>query len=222
MNPYRVTFKKVLDPAEDATTDRIVSQVKEIINKYKVDGIHFDDYFYPNNEKKYKKLSKAEKMFAVNKMVRKVHSTVKAKSSRLLFGISPAGNPTYCHQIGADVETWLSNPGYVDYIIPQIYWTNQYLENGKKTAYFSKKLAQWRQMNKRDIPMYIGLALERAGGKLELDPGWLSSSRNLADMIKEIRKGNTEGYVLFDYSSLYRDVTQKEVKIIWRRSHLSA
>ena len=59
-------------------------------------------------------------------------------------------------------------------------------------------------------------------GKLELDPGWLSSSRNLADMIKEIRKGNTEGYVLFDYSSLYRDVTQKEVKIIWRRSHLSA
>ena len=53
--------------------------------------------------------------------------------------------------------------------------------------------------------MYIGLALERAGGKLELDPGWLSSSRNLADMIKEIRKGNTEGYVLFDYSSLYRD-----------------
>ena len=108
MNPYRVTFKKVLDPAEDATTDRIVSQVKEIINKYKVDGIHFDDYFYPNNEKKYKKLSKAEKMFAVNKMVRKVHSTVKAKSSRLLFGISPAGNPTYCHQIGADVETWLS------------------------------------------------------------------------------------------------------------------
>ena len=60
--------------------------------------------------------------------------------------------------------------------------------------------------------MYIGLALERAGGKLELDPGWLSSSHNLADMIKEIRKGNTEGYVLFDYSSLYRDVTQKEVK----------
>lgn len=47
---------------------------------------------------------------------------------------------------------------------------------------------------------------------VELDPGWLSSSRNLADMIKEIRKGNTEGYVLFDYSSLYRDVTQKEVK----------
>ena len=62
MNPYRVTFKKVLDPAEDTTTDRIVSQVKEIINKYKVDGIHFDDYFYPNNVKKYKKLSKGEKL----------------------------------------------------------------------------------------------------------------------------------------------------------------
>lgn len=58
MNPYRVTQKKVLNPASDKTNERIVAQVKEIVNKYKVDGIHFDDYFYPTNEKKYKKVKK--------------------------------------------------------------------------------------------------------------------------------------------------------------------
>ena len=55
--------------------------LKEYLKRFRLDG-----------KKKYKKLSKAEKMSAVNKMVRKVHSTVKAKSSRLLFGISPGAN----------------------------------------------------------------------------------------------------------------------------------
>lgn len=59
MNPYRVSSTKILDPASETTTVRIVNQVKEIINRYAVDGIHFDDYFYPTNIKKYKKVPAA-------------------------------------------------------------------------------------------------------------------------------------------------------------------
>lgn len=54
-------------------------QVQEIITHYPVDGIHFDDYFYPTNEKKYNKVSKAERKKNVNAMVKKVYQTVKAK-----------------------------------------------------------------------------------------------------------------------------------------------
>ncbi len=211
MNPYRVTQKKVLDPASDATVNRIVAQVKEIVTKYKVDGIHFDDYFYPTNEKKYNKVKKADRMKNVNQMVRKVYQTVKAKSSRLKFGISPAGGIDYCEKIGADVKTWMSQAGYVDYIVPQIYWSDEYIMEGVKTALFSERLAEWRSYNVRDIPMYIGLALYKAGYSLKEDPGWKKRNNNIASQLALIRAGNSEGYVLFSYLNLYKSVASKEV-----------
>ena len=212
MNPYRVTFKKVLDPGLASTTDRIVRQVKEIINRYPVDGIHFDDYFYPTNEKKYNKVTKTVRMNNVNAMVKKVYSTVKAKNKKLKFGISPAGNITYCEKIGADVKTWLSQSGYIDYIVPQIYWSDNYISSGKKTAMFTDRLAEWRALNVKDVPMYIGLALYKAGYSLKEDPGWKKSSKNIANQINKIRGGNTEGYVLFSYTDLLRSGAAKEIK----------
>ncbi len=211
MNPYRVTQKKVLDPASAETVKRIVAQVKEIVTKYKVDGIHFDDYFYPTNEKKYNKVKKADRMKNVNEMVRKVYQTVKAKSSRLKFGISPAGGIDYCEKIGADVKTWMSQAGYVDYIVPQIYWSDEYIMEGVKTALFSERLAEWRSYNVRDIPMYIGLALYKAGYSLKEDPGWKKRNNNIASQLALIRAGNSEGYVLFSYLNLYHSVASKEV-----------
>ena len=212
MNPYRVTAKKVLDPGQNSTTDRIVRQVKEMIEHYPVDGIHFDDYFYPTNEKKYKKVDKATRMKNVNGMVQSVYHAVKQKNKRLLFGISPAGDINYCERIGADVKTWLSCRGYIDYIVPQIYWSDHYLLAGKKTKLFTTRLSAWRKINSIDIPMYVGLALYKTGYKLTEDPGWQKSSRNIARQITEISTGNTEGYVLFSYSDLYRASASKELK----------
>lgn len=212
MNPYRVTGKKVLDPAKAATTDRIVKQVREIVNNYQVDGIHFDDYFYPTNEKKYKKVSQKTRRKNVNHMVRKVYSAVKSKSRKMKFGISPAGNITYCEEIGADVKTWLSQSGYVDYVVPQIYWSDRYIMAGKKTTMFTNCLAEWRSINKKDVPMYVGLALYKTGHSLKEDPGWKKSSQNIARQIRQIRAGNTEGYVLFTYSDLIRSDAAKELK----------
>lgn len=212
MNPYRVTQKKVLNPGDAATKERIISQVKEIINNYPVDGIHFDDYFYPSNEKKYKKVKKEERMKNVNALIKSVYQTVKKKKKSLKFGVSPAGNIKYCEKIGADVKTWMSAGGYVDYIVPQIYWSDQYILEGKKTAMFRDTLAEWRSLNTRDIPMYIGLAAYKAGEKIKEDPGWKKKSSNLANQLKQIRNGNSEGYVLFQYTDLYRSNAWKEIK----------
>ena len=212
MNPYRVTKKKVLDPGKEKTTERIVAQVSEIIENYKVDGIHFDDYFYPTNEKKYKKVSRATRMKNVNQMVEEVYATVKEKSKKLQFGISPAGNIDYCKKIGADVETWLSEDGYVDYIVPQIYWSDNYILEGEKTKLFTERLKEWREINVNDVPMYIGLALYKAGYRLKEDPGWTKTSKNIVNQLNKIKNGNTEGYVLFAYVDLYQSHASKEVK----------
>lgn len=212
MNPYRITSKKVLDPSKEETVDRIVAQVKEIVNNYGVDGIHFDDYFYPTNEKKYNGVDTYSRMEYVNEMVRKVYKAVKAKSSRLQFGISPSGNVKYCEKIGADVKTWMSKSGYVDYIIPQIYWSDQYLLDGKKTALFKERLAEWRSLNQRDVPMYIGLALYKGGYSLKDDLGWKKRSNNIANQLAQIKAGNTEGYVLFSYTNFYSAKAAKEMK----------
>ena len=211
LNPYRVTKKKVLDPGEDSTIIRIVNQVKEIGNLYDVDGIPMDDYFYPTNEKKYTKVPVATKKKNVNAMIQRVYQTVKAKSPKLKFGISPAGNMEYCSKIGADVKTWMSKKGFVDYVAPQLYWSDRYLSGGRETKLFSNLLAKWRSYNKLDIPMYIGLALYKGGYSVSGDPGWQKSSSNIASQIKKIRSGNTEGYILFAYSDLYRASAKKEV-----------
>lgn len=209
MNPYRVTSKKTLNPGSESTKKRILKQVNEILAGYEVDGIHFDDYFY-TNEKKYKKVSKEERMANVNDLVHRVHKAARKKGK--VFGISPAGDITYCEKIGADIRTWMSEKGYVDYIVPQIYWSDYYVLNGKKTKLFKKRLEKWRSLNVNDVPMYIGLAVYKAGETVSGDKGWKTSSTNLSRQMNQIRAGNTEGYVLFSYLDLYRSGAKKEIR----------
>ncbi len=212
MNPYRVTTSKILNPAKAKTRKRIVSQVKEIIDNYDVDGIHFDDYFYLG--KKYNKVKAKTRKKNVNKLVKEVHDVVKAKSKDLEFGISPAGNTEYSMSIGGDVKTWLSNKGYIDYIVPQIYWSDQYKLSGKMHKLFTERLAEWRALNKIDLPMYIGMGLYRAGlskSKVKPDYGWAKKSNNMVSQLKKIKNGNCEGYSLFAYSDLAASRTRKEM-----------
>lgn len=217
MNPYRITQKKIYDPSEESTTSRILLAVREVIDNYGVDGIHFDDYFYPSKGhkqySKYSSLSVKKKMSYTNAMVQTVYNTVKQKSPTLQFGISPAGNVEYCESIGADVKTWMSVPGYVDYIIPQIYWSNVYLLGGKQTKLFDQRLRQWKQLNTAGVEMYIGLGLYRGGMKDSSDLGWGRSSKVVASEISKTRRSSgISGYSLFSYESLYKKACQKEVK----------
>lgn len=217
MNPYRITQKKVYDPSMPSTNSRILLAVREVIDNYPVDGIHFDDYFYPSKGHKqyakYASLSKEIKMVYTNAMVQSVYQMVKEKSPALQFGISPAGNVEYCESIGADVKTWMSTPGYVDYIVPQIYWSNSYKLGGKMTKLFDQRMSQWKRLNTANIKMYIGLGLYRGGMKDSLDRGWRKSSKVVASQISKTRRSaKVSGYSLFSYESLYKSSCRKEVK----------
>lgn len=220
MNPYRISQDYYLDPAYESSTERILTAVEEVM-AYDVDGIHFDDYFY-HAKKGYKnrdndKILKKSKVPSaktqrsnVNKMVKKVYAKVKELDSSATFGISPQGNIQNCRNAGADVDTWLSKERYIDYIMPQIYWTDQWGSRGA-TAMYSNRLKEWKALNKLELPMYIGLASYRAGGSYKDDPGWGKKSTNLASQLNILRTHGCKGYGLFSAKDLSRAAAAKEI-----------
>ncbi len=214
INPYRITLDKIYNPAKKSTTKRIVNGVLEIIENYDVDGIHFDDYFYPSKTKgnKYYKVSIKKRMKNVNRMVSAVYSAIKEYDEDIQFGISPAGNIKYAKSIGCDLDTWLTYDGYVDYIIPQIYWSDNYIVNGRKKEMFSDTLYEWSDIGLGNVPVYTGLALYKAGTKSSTDRGWMRSRNNLKKQVRISDKFACQGYVMFSYKYLFTPAGKKEMK----------
>ena len=195
INPYGYR-NGVYENPQFVSQENIVAGVAEIVNKYAVDGIHFDDYFPP--------LGAA----AHNQMIQRVYQTAHAAGK--VFGISPQGNVENNIAMGADVRTWLSTPGYVDYVCPQIYWTDHYGSTGAVTMY-SNRLNQWAAMNTAGVKMYVGLAAYRAGNPIASDPGWALSSSNLQTMANAAAAKGWGGYFLYSYASLSSPAAQAEL-----------
>lgn len=187
INPYGYRNGAICGNPALATNENIIAGVTEILDKYAVDGIHFDDYFPP--------IGAAN----INSMVSGVH-TVCAKHGKV-FGIAPQGNIQNCLAAGADVNTWLSTPGYVDYIAPQIYWTDNYGAAGTTTM-SSTRLAAWKSLNKANIPMYVGMALYRAGSPSASDMGWSRQTNNLAIQSQKAQSLGYTGYILYNTASI--------------------
>lgn len=187
INPYGYRNGVITGNAALATNDNIIAGVTEILDKYAVDGIHFDDYFPP--------LGAA----TINSMVSGVHQV--CASHGKTFGIAPQGNIQNCIAAGADVVTWLSTPGYVDYIAPQIYWTDNYGAAGTTTM-SSDRLAAWKNINKAGITMYVGMALYRAGSASTSDSGWARFTDNLARQSAKAQSLGYTGYILYNTASI--------------------
>ncbi|MBO6147273.1 MAG: family 10 glycosylhydrolase [Lachnospiraceae bacterium] len=187
INPYGYRNKMICGNPALATNDNIVAGVNEILDRYAVDGIHFDDYFPPIGASN------------INSMVSRVHQTCAAHGK--VFGIAPQGNIQNCLASGADVVTWLSTPGYVDYIAPQIYWTDNYGAAGNNTM-SSTRLAAWKSLDKAGIPMYVGMALYRSGSPSSSDPGWVWNTNNLAKQSAYAQSLGYTGYILYNTASL--------------------
>ena len=213
LNPYRKSMGVSYNPGKASSLNRIVRIVKEIIQNYDVDGIHFDDYFYPAKARgaQYSRVSISKRKKVINKMVKKVYQTVKNYDENLLFGISPAGNTEYAESLGCDLSTWLSKDGYIDYIIPQIYWSDQYRMNGKTVALYTERLYEWISLDENNTPMYIGLALYRAGSSSSTDRGWKKKNNNIVKQIKTLKSNGCEGYVLFSSAYMYKSTCKKEM-----------
>ncbi|MCR5099638.1 MAG: family 10 glycosylhydrolase [Lachnospiraceae bacterium] len=216
LNPYRISLTEYLDPGKAANQKRVKKAVKELA-KYDIAGIHFDDYFYHSqggyvknykSKKVYEKNITPEKKRAnVNKLVSSVYALCQKKD--LVFGISPQGNYDNDMNSGADVLTWLTQEGYIDYLAPQIYWTNDYGPEGG-TAMYTERLAQFESMHTNEAKMYTGLALYRCGVDFTYDHGWIKSNKNMKKQISEAKKAGWNGYIMFSAAYLYNKETAKE------------
>ena len=159
------------DPANSEVKQHICDTVEEIINNYDVDGIHFDDYFYPNgyplSDGENKDGAEAQaRRNNVNDLVYMVSRVIKNSSKDIAFGISPSGicvneetgkygsvirgSESY-YTVYADPRVWIDK-GWIDYIVPQVYW-----ETTHKTAAFETVVKWWQdQVKGTDVDLYIG------------------------------------------------------------------
>ncbi|MCL2023564.1 MAG: family 10 glycosylhydrolase [Oscillospiraceae bacterium] len=205
------------NPAATEVHSLIYSGVKEIL-KYNVDGIHIDDYFYPTQSKtidsaQYAAYQKsggklsldAWRRASVNTFVAGLYQTVKSAKKSVVVSISPGGNiRTNYSKLYADAATWGSKTGYVDLLIPQIYYG---FENSAQP--FEKTVKEWNDLVKiSSVKLAFGLAAYKVGtsdsyagaGKNE----WIDKSDILARQAAAIQKIRPQsGLVLFSYSYVF-------------------
>lgn len=220
------------DPALPEVAQLVVDGVLEILQSYPVDGIHFDDYFYPADiDEGFDAESFAQygegmaladfRRDNTSRLVQKVYQAVKAKSPGATFGVSVQGNTENNYTtMFADVKKWMANDGYVDYVIPQLYWGFNYrTQSGRDSYAFGNISAEWAFYPRADsVRLYGGLGAYRigkadaaGGARTELGDGgsndqaeW-ESGHNLADMVLHLRTQSAfTGFALFRYAYLFQ------------------
>ena len=210
-----------LNPAYPAMRTLIADGAAEIAENYEVDGIHFDDYFYPAEDPALD--SAAYEAYAqsveeplpllewraanINAMVSQVYESIKAVKPGVVFGISPQGNMQNDEAMGADVATWAAVPGYVDYLAPQLYYS---FEN--EALPYQQALEEWAALPRHQgLELYAGLALYKAG--TDADGGtWLLRDNIIALQAEAALNGGDQGVILYSSEYLEAEQAAKEVE----------
>lgn len=160
------------NPADEEARKVILSGVRELLENYDIKGVQFDDYFYPECDdindgilyNAYKadngELSLEEwRKSNVSSLVSSVYNLVKSYDEKLLFGVSPSASFKKNEKIYADVSLWCKEEGFVDYVMPQVYYG---FEN--ETMPFEKTVNEWLSVEKdENVKLYFGLAVYKCG-----------------------------------------------------------
>ena len=194
-----------LNPAYEDVRQLVADGAVEIVNNYKVDGIHFDDYFYPTTDKCFDKsafeASGEENLSEwrienINKMVKLVYESIKQINQEVVFGISPQGNIENDYQLQfADVKTWCSKDGYVDYITPQVYY------GYSSTCPYLETIKRWDKIKtNKNVKLVIGLAEYKVISEDE----YINNKGIIAEQIKDAKGlSNYSGVALYNYKNLF-------------------
>lgn len=214
------------NPASNNVQKLILDGIEEILENYQVDGIHFDDYFYPNldidneNYLEYSKHNDISKdkyhLLMVNNLVKETHKLT--KKHHVVFGISPEGNIENNYSKNqADVYTWAKSNEYVDYLMPQIYYG---FEN--EAAPFYNVLKKWDNLvRESDVKILPALAFYKSNqedlyaknGKYE----WIENDDIIMRQVLLSRNMQSyAGFALFRYDSIFKEevteVVNSEIK----------
>ncbi len=227
VNPYRIGADKSNARCEDyfsydgkyyyiPTSEKaqqlILNGIRELVNKYDIDGVQYDDYFYPAGaasentpaafeKAAYEAYAKSAGAGAltpggwrrhhVDNLMAATYNIVHTKSG-CKFGISPSSDAQKNYaEFYADVKRWLSVKGYADYICPQVYFGFEH-----QTAAFDKRVNEWLSYPRHSsVALHVGLAVYKTGittdqyagtGKAE----WANHSDIMARSVAYLRSKN--------------------------------
>ncbi|NJP92733.1 family 10 glycosylhydrolase [Nonomuraea sp. FMUSA5-5] len=211
------------NPGLPAVREHVTKVITDVVDRYDVDGVHFDDYFYPypvagakfDDSAAFRTYGKGEKLAQwrrgnVNKLVAQVDKAVHAAKQHVKFGISPFGiwrnkaqDPTGSSTSGmsaydsiyADARAWIK-AGTVDYVLPQLYWPR-----GHKLADYTTLVRWWSdEVKGSDVQLYIGQGLYRVGAKD--DKAWLKAGEMAAQVGVNRASKQVDGAVYFSAKNL--------------------
>jgi uncharacterized lipoprotein YddW (UPF0748 family) len=248
-NPYRAVFKigqstpaashitrvhpewflnygdtKYFDPGNKEVQQYVTAVITDIVQRYDIDAIHFDDYFYPYrisgkefpDDISYKKygnnMTKDDwRRSNVDSIIVMLSKTIKQQKKLCKFGISPFGvwrnsskdstgsatraGQTNYDDLYADVLLWLKN-GWIDYVAPQLYW-----EFGQRAAPY-EILLDWWGKHTYGRQCYIGLGFYKGGS----NSVWRDKTL-LPRQIEALRNTpNIQGMIFFSGRSVMNDL----------------
>ena len=200
--------KKYFNPGLPQVRTHVAKVVKDLVERYDIDAIHMDDYFYPYRisgkefpdeltYQQYKRgLNKEDwRRSNCDSIIKLLFETIRSTNARVKFGISPFGvwrnkdkdpngsntkaGQTNYDDLYADIVLWLKN-GWIDYVVPQLYW-----ERGHKLCDYDVLLKWWNE-HAYSRHLYIGHGLYRAGS----NTAW-KDKNELPDEIKNLRNYTT-------------------------------
>ncbi len=216
----------ILDPGDPLVVKFVINSVQEIIQNYDVDGIHFDDYFYPyggcgnvdsrtfarNNPRKIAREDWRREN--VNNLIRGVKKAIDAhntaKKRQVQFGISPFGiwqnyQSDKRGSLTSGSESYSNQhadslywirSGLIDYIVPQIYWHFEH-----DVAAYAAVTDWWVNAVKGTrVNLYIGHAPAFCG----VNPGWNSNIEIPNQLRYNSKHPEIKGEVMFSYKSFAR------------------
>lgn len=173
-NPARIKPEWVLefnnalfyDPENPEVIEYVAITVYEIIKKYDVDGIHFDDYFYPYDYPLPEGEVANNRREAVNNLIRTIYKVIKSTKPSVQFGVSPYGvwknkssdligsesnSLESYYDLYMDTLTWIDE-NTIDYIAPQIYWSTD-----NNDSNYEVMVSWWNDVVKDSgVRLYIG------------------------------------------------------------------
>ncbi len=203
-----------MDPGIDLVVDKTYNVILDVVKRYDIDGVHFDDYFYPYpidgqefpDSKIYNSyISRGGQMSLgdwrrenVNKLVRRLGQGIKTVKPNVKFGISPfgiyrPGQPPQSRGLDAyetlyaDAKKWLES-GWVDYLNPQLYWRID-----QTAQSYPVLLEWWLENNPQNRHIYVGNNL----GKLDGNKWTVEEINNQIEITRNSKDSLALGNVFF-------------------------
>jgi hypothetical protein len=189
---------------------RVADIVKDVITKYDVDGIVWDDYFYPdlgtgslNDQADYIKYGGGQyatieqfRIANVNKVIQLVQQTIAENNPGVIFSLSPTSSYNYNkNTLFADVEAWCKG-GWCDVIMPQIY------QSTENKSSFSSFLDWWTNISGNKAVTMVAYPLYKFGVAAEIknDAAFASADELVKEFALANANENIKGGALYNAS----------------------